>query len=80
MPPDVEATGSLITDSQDPDDEGIDLMVLGSRGYGPARRVLLGSNAARLLSAAPCPAIVFPRGTAAPVHERTNRVTAGAER
>ena len=70
----------MITDSQDPDDEGIDLMVLGSRGYGPARRVLLGSNAARLLSAAPCPAIVFARGSSAPAEKRTNGVTAGAER
>lgn len=80
VPPDVEATGSLITDSQDPDDEDIDLMALGSRGYGPARRVLLGSNSARLLTAAPCPAIVFPRGISAPAEERTNGVTSGAER
>ena len=38
------------------------LMVLGSRGYGPFRRVLLGSVATSLVGSAPCPLIVTPRG------------------
>ena len=38
------------------------LMVLGSRGYGPLRRVLLGSVATELVRSAPCPLIVIPRG------------------
>lgn len=42
---------------------GIDLLVLGSRGYGPVRRVLLGSVASALLGSAPCPVLVFPRGS-----------------
>ena len=38
------------------------LMVLGSRAYGPLRRVLLGSVATQLVRSAPCPLIVTPRG------------------
>jgi nucleotide-binding universal stress UspA family protein len=38
------------------------LMVVGSRGYGPLRRVLLGSVATHLVRSAPCPLIVTPRG------------------
>lgn len=42
--------------------KGDDLIVLGSRGYGPLRRVVLGSVTARLAGDAPCPALVLPRG------------------
>lgn len=38
------------------------LMVVGSRAYGPLRRVLLGSVATQLVRSAPCPLIVTPRG------------------
>ena len=38
----------------------VDLMVLGSRGYGPWRGVLLGSVSARVIRAAGCPVIVVP--------------------
>jgi nucleotide-binding universal stress UspA family protein len=38
------------------------LLVLGSRGYGPLRRVLLGSVSTALVRSAPCPLIVTPRG------------------
>lgn len=41
---------------------GMDLLVVGSREYGPVRRVLLGSVASELLHAAACPVIVCPRG------------------
>jgi nucleotide-binding universal stress UspA family protein len=40
---------------------GVDLLVVGSRGYGPLRRVLLGSVSAALMRAAPCPVMVVPR-------------------
>jgi nucleotide-binding universal stress UspA family protein len=45
-------------------EKGVDLMFLGSRGYGPIRRVLLGSTAARLIEASPCPFLVVPRRVA----------------
>jgi nucleotide-binding universal stress UspA family protein len=41
----------------------IDLLALGSRSYGPVRRVLLGSVADALVRSAPCPVVVFPRGS-----------------
>lgn len=37
------------------------LLVLGSRAYGPLRRVLLGSVSTALVLSAPCPVIVHPR-------------------
>lgn len=40
----------------------LDLMLVGSRGYGPLRRTLLGSAGARLVHHAACPVIVIPRG------------------
>jgi nucleotide-binding universal stress UspA family protein len=42
-------------------EDGIDLLVLGSRGYGPMARVLLGSVSRRLVQKAPCPVLVTSR-------------------
>ncbi len=42
-------------------EDGVDLLVVGSRGYGPAARVLLGSVSTRLINNAPCPVLVVPR-------------------
>jgi len=42
--------------------KNLDLLVLGSRGYGPLRRTLLGSVAARVMQSAECPVLVLPRG------------------
>jgi nucleotide-binding universal stress UspA family protein len=42
------------------------LMVVGSRAYGPVRRVLLGSVAKQLVRSAACPLIVTPRGMREP--------------
>jgi nucleotide-binding universal stress UspA family protein len=39
----------------------VDLLVTGSRGYGPFRRVLLGSVSTALMRSAPCPVMVVPR-------------------
>lgn len=41
--------------------EGIDVLVAGSRGYGPLRAVLAGSVSRYLADHAPCPLIVVPR-------------------
>jgi nucleotide-binding universal stress UspA family protein len=46
---------------------GADLLVLGSRGHGPLRRVLLGSVSAELVRGAPCPVLVMPRMADAPI-------------
>jgi nucleotide-binding universal stress UspA family protein len=40
----------------------VDLLVVGSRGYGPVRRALIGSVAGELVRTAPCPVMVVPRG------------------
>jgi nucleotide-binding universal stress UspA family protein len=45
--------------------KGLDLLVVGSRGYGPLRAVLLGSVSRRLMAEAHCPVIVVPRGVEA---------------
>lgn len=42
----------------------LDLLVLGSRAYGPLRHVLLGSVSARVMREAHCPVLVVPRGVA----------------
>jgi nucleotide-binding universal stress UspA family protein len=44
------------------DSAGDDLLVVGSRGRGPIRRVLLGSVSAHVLHEAACPVVVVPRG------------------
>jgi nucleotide-binding universal stress UspA family protein len=61
------ATGAL--PSGDPASElayaanDLDLLVTGSRGYGPARRLMLGSTSTRLVHEAPCPVLVLTRGS-----------------
>jgi nucleotide-binding universal stress UspA family protein len=45
--------------------EGVDLLCLGSRAYGPIRRVVLGSVSAQIVKDAPCPVLVLPRGVTA---------------
>lgn len=69
VPGDLRAEGRLLDGVPGPAlaeaAEDFDLMVTGSRGYGPVRRTLLGSTAARLMGAAPRPVLVVPRGGAA---------------
>jgi len=43
---------------------GLDLLVLGSRGYGPMGRVLRGGVSGAVLQAASCPVMVVPRRAA----------------
>jgi nucleotide-binding universal stress UspA family protein len=42
-------------------EEGVDLLVLGSRGYGPLTRVLLGSVSRKVIHNAPCPVLAVRR-------------------
>jgi nucleotide-binding universal stress UspA family protein len=46
-------------------DDVVDLIVTGSRGYGPMRSVLAGSTSRYLADHAPCPVLVVPRGARA---------------
>lgn len=50
--------------------EHLDLLVIGSRGYGPVRRVLLGSISRAVLAEARCPVLVLPRAARALENER----------
>jgi nucleotide-binding universal stress UspA family protein len=43
----------------------VDLLVIGSRGYGPLRRLMLGSTATHLAGNARCPLLVLPRADGA---------------
>jgi nucleotide-binding universal stress UspA family protein len=59
-----------------------DLLVVGSRAYGPLRTVLLGSVSRAVVHHAPCPIVVTPRGTLAsgadPVAAGTVAVAGGS--
>ena len=62
----IPATTTLRTG--DPADElaersaALDLLVTGSRGYGPLRSVITGGVSGRVIRSAHCPVIVVPRG------------------
>jgi nucleotide-binding universal stress UspA family protein len=45
--------------------EEVDLVVVGSRSYGPLRRLMFGSTSAHLARTARCPLLVLPRSAAA---------------
>jgi len=67
-----EAAHELVEESSH-----VDLMVVGSRGYGPHRAVLLGSVSGRLVREAACPVLVLPRGVEAPQAELFGGTAAG---
>ena len=70
----VPADGEVV--EGDPADELVrasahaDLVVVGSRGWGPARRVMAGSTAQRVVHDASCPVLVAPRGATTPVEDQ----------
>jgi nucleotide-binding universal stress UspA family protein len=47
--------------------QNLDLLVCGSRGYGPVRTVLLGGVSRRVTASAHCPVIVLPCGVQSPL-------------
>jgi hypothetical protein len=67
LPDDLDARSELL--EGDPvetlaalDERDCDLLVCGSRGYDPVRRVLLGGVASRLMRRAATPVVIVPRG------------------
>jgi nucleotide-binding universal stress UspA family protein len=82
FPPDVEVSAEVITGPTEAlgEQEGVDLLVIGSRGYGPMRRALLGSTSIPLVRHATYPLIVFPRGSGAPSGDGQATAGAAAER
>jgi len=66
LPDGVEAAdevleGDVVDELAALDERECDLLVCGSRGYGPVRRVLLGGVSRRLMRRAACPVVVVPR-------------------
>jgi nucleotide-binding universal stress UspA family protein len=47
----------------------LDLLVMGSRAYGPHRAVLLGGVSRRVIATSECPVVVLPRGAEHPLRE-----------
>jgi nucleotide-binding universal stress UspA family protein len=64
IPADLRATGRILTGNVVrvlSDIDEVDVLFCGSRGYGPARRILLGGVSSRLVRQARSPVIVVPR-------------------
>lgn len=59
----IKRRGEPATVLSDEAERGLDLLVVGSRGYGPLLRTVLGSVSSKLMRLAPCPVLVVPRGT-----------------
>jgi nucleotide-binding universal stress UspA family protein len=77
--PDLDADLDVL--AQDPADglvaaaRHVDMLVMGSRAYGPRRSVLLGSVSRQVMERAVCPVLIVPRGAA----EATGALLADAE-
>jgi nucleotide-binding universal stress UspA family protein len=61
---DTRIVDGAVPDAVARESEDSDLLVIGSRGYGPLRRVVLGSQTGKILNAARCPVLVVPRRAA----------------
>lgn len=51
----------------------VDLLILGSRGYGPLGRTLIGSVSTEIVRTAPCPVMVIPRALEIEIAEGSGR-------
>jgi nucleotide-binding universal stress UspA family protein len=60
--------------------ERLDLLVLGSRAYGPIRHALLGGVSAAVMRGSSCPVLVAPRGTTVAGDLARSGAAAAAER
>ena len=47
----------------------LDLLVMGSRAYGPLRAVMLGGVSRHVIAGSQCPVVVLPRGAESPLRE-----------
>jgi nucleotide-binding universal stress UspA family protein len=70
LPPELEVEVQILTGVPgeaivDACKDGIDVLVTGSRAYGPVRATLVGGVSHYLAAHAPCPVIVVPRQVAA---------------
>ena len=67
LPDDVRASAVFVAGAAGPElaaqSEHVDLMVAGSRGYGPRAAVLLGGVTHTLMRKAACPVVLLPRGS-----------------
>jgi nucleotide-binding universal stress UspA family protein len=54
-------SGPVATTLAEACEDGVELLLAGSRRYGPVMRVLLGSVSTQLIHKAPCPVMVVPR-------------------
>jgi nucleotide-binding universal stress UspA family protein len=68
IPPGLRALGRMVTgDAAErivaESELGVDLLLMGSRGYGRVGRALVGSVAAQVIRGASCPVVVMPRGS-----------------
>jgi nucleotide-binding universal stress UspA family protein len=67
MPSDVRVETGFVAGSAGHElaaqSESVDLMLVGSRGYGPRAAVLLGGVTHTLIRKAACPVVVLPRGS-----------------
>jgi nucleotide-binding universal stress UspA family protein len=80
--PEIEAHGKALHGAAAPELADYcgpdDLLLVGSRSYGPLGRTLLGSVASTLIHTAPCPVLVVPRPhRVKQPHQDAERATAG---
>jgi nucleotide-binding universal stress UspA family protein len=79
---DVDATGDVVVGNPAGEivlaTEDLDLLVLGSRRWGPVKRLALGSTSERVIRHTACPVLVPPRGagSAQDEHAPVGRVVA----
>jgi nucleotide-binding universal stress UspA family protein len=81
LPSELRAHGAVLSGRAaevlaDVAEKGVDLLVVGSRGYGPIARVMLGGVSSALMRSSPCPVLVVPRSAAPGLAEPARHVTA----